>query len=54
MDREIIGTIVIIFGILVMAGIVKVTRRLIFGCPPGFAIMTLGGAIGGWIPFPFF
>jgi hypothetical protein len=51
--REIIGGIVVIFGILVMAGIIRVTRRLIFGCPPGFAFMALGGAIAGWIETPF-
>lgn len=50
--RETIGIVVIIFGILVMCDIIKVTHRLIFGFPPGFAIMLLGGTIAGWVQSP--
>ena len=50
---EILGCIVIIFGILILVGIINFTKRPILGCPPGFAFIALGGAIAGWIKIPF-
>jgi len=50
--REVVGIGIIIVGILVSAGILKFTHKLILGLPPGIVIIIIGAGIAGWIPFP--